>query len=256
MLVSVGVMLASGYTSGIVRTSLWAVVVVGWAVGGLLLVTRDRTEGFGKGVTASLVERIGLFTIIVLGEVVVGVVGGISDVVERDATTIATGIVGLTIGMGLWWNYFDTLGRRVPGQRGLPLAAWLYAHLPLTMAIAAGGAAMVSVVEHAGDSRTPTATAWLLTSSVAVTLGCIALAAVALPADEFPDGMVKHIGQVFGLAGAVTLGIGAAQPAPMVLVISVSVVLMLAWLVLFVVYLALGGDPEVREPESEMGRPD
>ena len=251
MVVSVGVMLASGYTSGLVRTSLWAMVVVSWVVGGLLLVTTDRTEGFGKGVTGSLVERIGLFTIIVLGEVVVGVVGGISDVAERDATTIATGIVGLTIGMGLWWNYFDILGRRVPGQRGLRLAGWLYAHLPLTMAIAAGGAAMVSVVEHAGDSRTPTATAWLLTGSVAVTLGCVALAAVALPANEFPDGMVKHIGQVFGLAGAVTLGIGAVRPAPMVLVISVSAVLMLAWLVLFIVYLALGGDPEVTAPEPE-----
>ena len=114
----------------------------------------DRTEGFGEGVTASLVERIGLFTIIVLGEVVVGVVGGISDAEDRTAMTIATGMLGLTIGMGMWWNYFDMLGRRVPGQRGPRLAGWLFSHLPLTMAIAASGAAMVSLVEHADDGRT------------------------------------------------------------------------------------------------------
>ena len=63
---------------------LWALVVVGWVVGGLVLVATDHTEGFGEGVTASLVERMGLFTIIVLGEVVVGVVGGISDAEHRD----------------------------------------------------------------------------------------------------------------------------------------------------------------------------
>jgi len=211
-------------------------------------VATDHTEGFGEGVTASLVERIGLFTIIVLGEVVVGVVGGISDAEDRGATTIATGMVGLTIGMGMWWNYFDMLGRRVPGQRGPRLAGWLYSHLPLAMAIAAGGAAMVSLVEHAGDSRTPSATAWLLTGSVAVVLAGVTLAASALPTDEYPAGMVRYIAPAFGVAIAVTLAIGAARPAPIVLVTSISVVLLLAWLGLFVVFLALGGDPEVVEP--------
>ena len=169
MIASVAVMFVSGFIGTPLRTAMWAVVVVGWVIGGLALVATDRTEGFGKGVTRSLVERIGLFTIIVLGEVVVGVVGGMSDAEERGAKTLATGMIGLTIGMGMWWNYFDMLGRRVPGQRGPRLAGWLYSHLPLAMSIAAGGAAMVSLVEHAGDDHTPAATAWLLTGSVVVT---------------------------------------------------------------------------------------
>jgi low temperature requirement protein LtrA len=82
---------------------------------------------------------------------------------DRTATTIATGMFGLMIGMGIWWNYFDMLGRRVPGQAGARLAGWLFAHLPVTMAIAASGAAMVSLVEHATGGRTPAPTAWLLT---------------------------------------------------------------------------------------------
>ena len=248
MLASVALMLASGFAGGSVRTSMWAVDVVGWVLGGLALVAIDHTEGFGEGVTGSLVERIGLFTIIVLGEVVVGVVGGISDAEERGAKAIVTGMLGLTIGMGMWWNYFDMLGRRVPGKRGPRLAGWLYSHLPLAMAISASGAAMVSLVEHADDSRTPTATAWLLTGAVAVMLGGVTLAASALPADEFPTGMGKYIAPAFGLAGVATLAVGAARPAPIVLVTSVSVVLLLAWLGLFIVFLALGGDPEVSEP--------
>ena len=168
-----------------------------------MLVSTDHTEGFGEGVTGSLVERMGLFTIIVLGELVVGVVGGISDAEHRDVTTVATGILGLTIAMGIWWNYFDMLGRRVPGQRGHRLASWLYAHLPLAMAIAASGAAMVSIIEHAHDSRTPGPTAWLLTGSVAVTLGAVSIACTALPVDEFPSGMQRWIGPTLGIAAAV-----------------------------------------------------
>jgi low temperature requirement protein LtrA len=223
------------------RVAVWAAIGVGWVVGGVLLVARSRTEGFGEGVTASLVERIGLFTIIVLGEVVVGVVGGISDVEDRTARTIATGIIGLTIGMGMWWTYFDVLGRRVPGHRGGPLAGWLYAHLPMTMAIAASGAAMVSLVGHAGDGRTPAATAWLLAGSVAVMLAGVTLAAKALPDDAFPPGMTSHLAPTFALGAVATILIGAVRPGPIVLVTGIAAVQFLTWLWLFVVFLALGG---------------
>ena len=113
----------------------------------------------------SLIERFGLFVIIVLGEVVVGVVDGLSNA-ERDAETIATGVFALIIGFGLWWNYFDLTARRLPraDPGGAPI--WLTAHFPLTLSIAVAGAAMVSVIEHATDDRTPDATAWLLAGSV------------------------------------------------------------------------------------------
>jgi low temperature requirement protein LtrA len=247
MIASTVVAIASSFCGDGLRVLLWALVVIGWVFGGLVLVATGHTEGFGEGVTASLVERIGLFTIIVLGEVVVGVVGGISDADHRDATTIATGMIGLTIGMGVWWNYFDMLGRRVPGQRGPRLAGWLYAHLPLTMAIAAAGAAMVRLLEHAGDRRTPGPTAWLLVGSVIVTLGAVIIACAALPTDEFPSGMVRWITPSLGVAAVVLLTIGAIRPAPIVLVSSISAVLLAAWLVLFAVYLASGGDPEVKD---------
>jgi low temperature requirement protein LtrA len=246
MVASTAVVFASAFLADGWRVALWAAVVVCWTVGGNLLVASDHTEGFGEGVTASLVERMGLFTIVVLGEVVVGVVGGIAEVEHRDATTIATGMIGLTIGMGLWWNYFDTLGRRVPGQRGPRLAGWLYAHLPLTMAIAAGGAAMVSIVGHADDSRTPTATAWLLTVSVAVVLGAISVACAALPPDEFPPGMRRWMAPSFGSAAGVTIAVGVFRPPPIALVSCISAVLLVTWLVLFAVFLACGGDPEVK----------
>ena len=245
MIVSVVLMCVSALAGDTLRICLWAVVVVGWVVGGLFLVIADHTEGFGDGVTRSLVERMGLFTIIVLGEVVVGVVGGISDAEHRDLLTITAGMIGLTIGMGIWWNYFDMLGRRVPGRGGRRLAGWLYAHLPLTMGIAASGAAMVSLLEHADESRTPAATGWLLVGSVVIVLGSVTLACTALPSDEFPDGMARSIVPSFGAAAAIIIVIGIVRPAPLIMVSAISAVLLLVWLALFAVFLALGGDPDV-----------
>jgi low temperature requirement protein LtrA len=249
MVASLVVMAASALAEDTLRLSLWAVVVIGWVIGGLVLVVGDHTEGFGDGVTQSLVERMGLFTIIVLGEVVVGVVSGISDAEHRDLLTIATGMVGLTIGMGMWWNYFDMLGRRVPGQRGRRLAGWLYSHLPLTMGVAASGAAMVSLVEHADEARTPAATGWLLVGSIVIVLASTTLACTALPPDEFPDGMARCIAPSFGAAASVVVVIGLVRPAPLVMVGAISAVLLLVWLALFAVFLALGGDPDVADYE-------
>jgi low temperature requirement protein LtrA len=246
----VAIALSAAVDDESVRIGIWAVVVAAWVVGGLVLMTTDRTAGFGDGVTASLVERFGLVTIIVLGEVVIGVVDGISDAEDRDAVTVAVGIVGLAIGMGIWWNYFDLLGRRVPGRRGGRLADWMFVHLPLTGAIAAAGGAMVSLVEHAGDNRTPSPTAWLLGGSVAVALAGISLATLALPDDEFPAGMTKHILPTFATAIAVILVVAALRPAPLVLTISYNAILFLTWLWLFVVFLAHGGDP-IPDPDHQ-----
>ena len=245
MLASTAVILASAFADDGVRVALWALVVISWVVGGHVLVSRDHTEGFGEGVTDSLVERIGLFTIIVLGEMVVGVVLGMSDAEHRDATTIATGMIGLIVAMGIWWNYFDMLGRRVPRRRGPRLANWLYAHLPLTMAIAASGAALVSIVGHANETSVPASTGLLFACSIAVALAAMGVACTALPADEFPPGMRRWIAPTLAIAAAVPIVVAAFESSPIVLVSCAAAVLLLAWLVLFAVFLANGGDPEV-----------
>jgi low temperature requirement protein LtrA len=233
------------------RRWIWGVVVILWLIGGIRSLASDNTEGFGQGVTASLVERFGLLTIIVLGEVVVGVVNGINDAPDRDALTIGVGLAGLTIGMGIWWTYFDLLGGRVPGQRGMRLAVWLFAHLPLTMAIAASGAAIVSLVEHAHARRTPADTAWLLGISIVVVLIGIAAANLALPEDAFPPGMARQIAPVLGGAGILVLAVVAVRPAPLVLALVIDLTLMLGWLWLLVVFLARGGVPYGQVADSD-----
>ena len=71
------------------------------------------------------------------------------------------------LGFGFWWMYFDLIGR-LPRDDGGYLATWLVGHLPITLSIAAAGAAMVSLIEHAHDPKTPEGTAWLLSGAVAL----------------------------------------------------------------------------------------
>jgi low temperature requirement protein LtrA len=77
-----------------------------------------------------LVERFGLFTLIVLGESVVRVAQAAAHVQDWTAATLAAAGGGFLIVAGLWWLYFDRLDEGVVRSvlRGL---VWNYTHLPL-----------------------------------------------------------------------------------------------------------------------------
>jgi low temperature requirement protein LtrA len=76
-----------------------------------------------------LVERFGLFTLIVLGESVISVAQAAAEV-DWTAATVAAGVGGFLAVTCLWWLYFDRLdeGAIRSVLRGL---IWNYAHLPL-----------------------------------------------------------------------------------------------------------------------------
>lgn len=216
------------FLSAETRLTVWAVVVVAWVVSWSLLASRRGTQS-GLVVTDSLVERYGLFVIIVLGEVVVGVTAGLSDA-ERTGETIATGLLGLSIGFAYWWTYFDFVGRRRPVNEPPVRVRWLLAHLPVTMAIAAAGAAMVSLIEHGEDATTPAPTSWLLSGSVALGLVALVFNMRSLrDARRFPE-LFQPVGGAMLAAAALALLLGWLAPAPWALAASLLAVLTLLWL--------------------------
>jgi low temperature requirement protein LtrA len=130
----------------------------------------DRTSA----ISPSAVERFGLFTIIVLGEVIVGVVAGVAGHHHLNWLVGVTAGLGMLIAIGMWWIYFDFVSHHPPATGQGTIARWLYLHLPMTMGIAATGAAVLNVVEHAGEPLT-TEGRWLLVGAVALALVCIAI---------------------------------------------------------------------------------
>lgn len=208
------------------RLILWLVaLLVSFAVA----LAQGPRFGDALRVTESMAERFGLFTIIVLGEVVVGVADGLAEA-ERSARTIATGLLALGIGFGLWWNYFDFIGRRLPRPGTTQRGIWLYGHFPLAMSIAAVGAGMVSLIEHAGDDRAPTNAAWLIAGATAA--AATSLAVVTTTTTDHPGRRLVPYALVG--AAAISVALATIRPAPWALALGLNLALLAVWVEAFI----------------------
>jgi low temperature requirement protein LtrA len=120
-------------------------------------------------VSKSMMERFGLLTIIVLGEVIVGVVQGVAGQAHFSIMTGITGGLGMLIAIGIWWLYFDLVSSYPPRKGYLTEALWIYLHLPLYIFIAAAGAAVLNLVNASGVSM-PVNAKILLSASISISL--------------------------------------------------------------------------------------
>jgi low temperature requirement protein LtrA len=159
------------------RYWLWAAGLAIEIVGQLVAFRRwtppESQEGDAViATTPSLIERIGLFVIIVLGEVIVGAVDGMAAEGPDAFADVVLGLLGVVIAIGLWWVYFDLISHREPVSTLTQL--WLWLHLPLVIAIAAGGAGVLNAIAHPGSSL-PDGVRWLLAGSLAAALVMLAL---------------------------------------------------------------------------------
>ena len=76
-------------------------------------------ERSALSLSPALVERFGLFTILVLAEVIVGVVQGLLEREQLSALAGWTGVLGMVIAFGFWGLYFDYVSHRPPVARRL-----------------------------------------------------------------------------------------------------------------------------------------
>jgi low temperature requirement protein LtrA len=211
------------------RVLAWGLLDVAYLAGfAAVILTVAPTRAAALTVTDSLTERFGAFIIIVLGETLTGVVGGLAGQ-PVSPLTLAVGLVAVVVGFGAWWTYFDFAGNRQPRPEPVPSLQWMYGHLPLTAAVAVMGAAMVSLVDHAHDGRTPAATAWMLGAGAAAVLGATMLVAASLQAWDRDRGMYRPLSRTCAVVAVACVGIGAARPAPLLLGLALVALLSIPW---------------------------
>lgn len=166
--------------------------------------------------TSSSVERFGLFTLIVLGEVIVGTVRGVAEQSEITLTIGLIGLLGMTVAFGLWWLYFDFVSHEMPIQSRNWTTAWIYIHIPVTMGIAATGAALLNVIKHTQDSL-PYDVRWLLVGAVATSLiGIVGLIRTLQVRQAWPK--IYAAGQtatVLSAMGVLALGLSSLETIPL-----------------------------------------
>ena len=225
------------------RVLAWGLIDAAYLAGfAAVILIVAPTRAAAMTVTDSLTERFGAFIIIVLGETLTGVVGGLASQ-PVSALTMAVGLVAVVVGFGAWWTYFDFAGQRRPRPEPVPTVQWLLGHLPLTAAVAAMGAAMVSLVDHAHDGRTPAATAWVLSAGAAVVLGTTMVVAASLQAWQDKRGLYRPLARTSGVAAVACLGAGAARPTPLVLGLALVLLLSIPWGYAVARHLANAADP-------------
>ena len=171
----------------------------------------DARKGGHRG---HIVERYGLFTIIVLGEVIAASAVAISKAIGTDVgmlplLTLALG--GLTIVCALWWIYFD-FGTGIALERGRASHyLWAYLHYFVFAALAAVGAGIALSVLWLTDPAhvhlTSVGVAMLVSGAVAAFL--VALGLVELVSTD--RGYWRYLWTKVVAALAV---IGAAAAAP------------------------------------------
>ncbi|MEV0128675.1 low temperature requirement protein A [Dactylosporangium sp. NPDC050688] len=123
-----------------------------------------------------LPERFGLFVILVLGESVASVVLGVHDT-HWETGPVLVAAVSFVAVAALWWNYFD-LGGAAGKQHLVQTDAddkhdatdgYVYAHLPLTLGLAAGAVGVEQLILHP-DGDVSTLGRWLLPVGAALFL--------------------------------------------------------------------------------------
>jgi low temperature requirement protein LtrA len=211
------------------RVLAWGVLDAAYLAGfSAILLTASPAQAAALIVSDALTDRFGAFIIIVLGETLTGVVAGLSSQ-PINGLTLTVGLVAVVVGFGAWWTYFDLAGGRRPRPERSASLRWVLGHLPLTAAIAAMGAAMVSLVDHAHEGRTPAATAWILCAGAAIVLGATTLLATSLPAWNRDRGLDQPLARTCAAVAVACLVLGAARPAPLILGLLLVALLSIPW---------------------------
>jgi len=171
-----GIWLASLAFEPSIRCLVWIVAL--FVDYGTPLTARGIAQRFPPHLT-HLPERFGLFTLIVIGESVAGVVLGLQSG-GLSSTAILCGALAWIGAFSIWWCYFD--GIRGAEARGMgnrlearQFQRWMYYHLPLTFGI------VVAAVEvNRGVAMTDGASFTLLEGWVFVAGSWIAMTAMNL----------------------------------------------------------------------------
>jgi low temperature requirement protein LtrA len=143
-------------------------------------------------------ERFGLLTMILLGEVISSVIGGIAEVNgagELTAAAILNGAIGMAIGFGLWWIYYDFVGRRIPFPP-LPIQlAWLYLHFFLLIGLVAVGVGVEVAVAETAHGTLGGAVPAILVLAESLTLATVGVMEFTLErgADEPTDPVISPL---------------------------------------------------------------
>ena len=217
----------AGYKTAIV---LWMVVLLLNLTPSLtgartiVRILKERGQVFTASVT--LVERFGLFTIIVLAESILGTVTGITDVREKNLTVWVAVLLAILIAFLLWSIYFDMMSEQET-KRGYSYLQWLiFLHYPLLASFTLTGACLKVLLINIEGDLSP-GVQWILCISIVTILLMIVGLTRIMQEDEESRSYILPVTRILLVVSAALLILPLFHLDPITFLSIVSVLLLI-----------------------------
>ncbi|MCW3125604.1 MAG: Low temperature requirement protein LtrA [Bacteroidetes bacterium] len=139
-------LVVSAFTTYHTALILWVLALLSNLSAGILSSRSTQREMLKRGesfsASSSMIERFGLFTIIVLGEAILGIIHGIGACTDTSFIIWVSFVLSILVAFLLWWVYFDLLGESHAKPGYFNFIFLTFGYLPLLFSFAVIGAAM------------------------------------------------------------------------------------------------------------------
>ncbi|PWT78250.1 MAG: hypothetical protein C5B59_02175 [Bacteroidetes bacterium] len=154
--------------------------------------------------SATIVERFGLFTIIVLAECILSTVTGISGISEKDAATWIALLLAIMISFLIWSLYFDMTSEQET-KLGYGYMEWMiFLHFPLLASLVVVGACM-KVLLNDLEQKVPTSVLWMFCVALSTLLFMIVGISRIMKEDEEDRSYIKPVSRLLVVTGLIIL---------------------------------------------------
>jgi low temperature requirement protein LtrA len=201
------------------RFALWAVAV---AIETLLpLATRRVRQDVAQARLHAehIAERFGLLTIIVLGESVVAIGGGVAGT-DWTPAAVTTAVAAFVVICSMWWVYFTFGDARLLERSPYDQHVFVYGHLPIVVGVTAAAAGCRLLIAHAGDPALGAGAAWAVGGGVALFLVAVTVIRGLLRRRLRDGAGMTRLGVALGVL-ALTGAHGLLAPAAFAVVLAV-----------------------------------
>ena len=171
-------------------------------IGAKRIVSILKQRGQVFTASATLVERFGLFTIIVLAESILGTVTSIVESEHKQTAAWIAFIFAIFIAFLLWSLYFDMTSEQET-KKGYAYMQWfIFLHFPLLVALSLVGACIKELLTSMETSIT---TEWIFCISVATILMMIVGIARIMKEEEEDRAYIRPVSRILFITGLAML---------------------------------------------------
>ncbi|GAB4453310.1 MAG: hypothetical protein Kow0031_35580 [Anaerolineae bacterium] len=200
--IGIVIWVASAFVAAPLNWLLW-LLAIGVEIGNVYLPQTRRLQSLLPPDPHHMVERYGIFTIIVLGESFIKTISAGAGT-PFNLTAAVFSFFGIGVVFGLWWLYFDDVEEADIKPAHFAPYVWIYAHLPLAIGLTAFGVAAKKLFLAAGDDYVKGH--YLLLFCGAMVLVAVSLALIDLATERRDGGLSHHARFLWRLGMATAFG--------------------------------------------------